>query len=76
MKAGSKPAQRAAGDKAPNAQKVNLLRSIMETREFKDCEQMLDSSRDHSKLRKLFEVLYCFFTIGKSKESSKVIIFT
>lgn len=48
----------------------------METKEFKDCEMQINTYKDHSKLRKLFEILMCFFTIGKTRDQSKVIIFT
>lgn len=48
----------------------------METKEYKECETQINTYKDHSKLRKLYEILICFFTVGKTREQSKVIIFT
>ena len=59
-----------------NIQYKSLLKTLKETKEFKACERLMDSERDDSKLRKLLEILEAFFTIGKTKEESKVIIFT
>jgi ERCC4-related helicase len=59
-----------------DSQKINLLKQIMETKEYKECETQINTYKDHSKLRKLYEILICFFTVGKTREQSKVIIFT
>lgn len=48
----------------------------METPEFDELASMMDGKTDHSKLRKLCEILEYFFTSPQTKATSKVIIFT
>jgi len=54
----------------------SLLKTVKAAKEFQECERRIESDKDDSKLKKLLEILEAFFTIGMTKENSKVIIFT
>ena len=53
-----------------------MLKNLIQTEEYKEIDKFLSGKIDHSKLKKLYEILSYFFTEGKTRENSKVIIFT
>ena len=58
--------------------KTQFSKAIKETPEYKNAMSYIEDglSKNHPKLRKLTEILQCFFNDDKHKGGSKVIVFT
>ena len=54
------------------------MKAVKDTPEYKNAISYIEDglSKNHPKLRKLTEILQCFFNDDKHKGGSKVIVFT